>query len=403
MLTFKTIIKMKKNFKILLLGATAVALSGTFAACEKDKTSNENADAINVAAAVNACNDLGALFEQVNTLISDANASDDQCKQILAQYVDNVVVPTYRALAEAALEMRAANQTLKNNPADAAMQAASAAWMKARIQWELSEAFLFGPVGENAFDIDGHIDSWPLELDAIKEEIDKGGDITGSSAWSESDPEVIGFHTTEYLLYREGKTRPVADLTEAELKYLTAATDALVWDCVLAYVAWVGEENVADGIKTVFNENTEVATTLNNSSAYKNFGTTLKNATGNYENNFVAALSEISTGATDIADEVGTTKIEAPFQEGKVEEVESWYSWHSLDDYQNNIKSIKNAYYGGRDISTPNSNSLSTFVAGENADLDKKIKDKIADCITKIAAIGAGGRSFYEVVRDNKK
>jgi uncharacterized iron-regulated protein len=390
---------MKKYIKTLFLGATAVALSGTFASCEKDKTSTETSDAANVAAAVAACNELGTLFKQVG----DFTAEDNQCKPILAQYVDHVVVPTYKALAEAALEMRAANATLKNNPTDAAMKTASDAWMKARIEWELSEAFLFGPVGENAFDIDGHIDSWPLELDAIKKSIEDGGEISGSSAWSELDAEVIGFHTTEYLLYREGKSRPVKDLTDAELKYLTAATDALVWDCVLAYVAWAGEDNVAEDIKGVFNENSDVVTALNESNSYKNFAATLKNATGNYDGDFTAALSEISVGATEIADEVGTTKIESPFTTGKTEEVESWYSWHSLDDYQNNIKSIKNAYYGGRNVSAPNSNSLSKFVAGKNAELDKQITAKIEDCIKKIAAIGAGGRSFYEVVRDNKK
>ncbi|MDR0567112.1 MAG: hypothetical protein LBG47_08790 [Prevotellaceae bacterium] len=360
---------MKKNFKILLLGATAAVLSGTFASCEKDKT-------------------------------GDGSSTDARYQAILTQYVDATVVPTYKALAEAALEMRAANETLKNNPTDAAMQAASDAWMKARVQWELSEAFLFGPVGEDAFDIDGHIDSWPLELEAITTSIANGGDVTGSSAWSELDAEVIGFHTTEYLLYRDGQSRPVADLSQAELKYLTAATDALVWDCVLAYVAWVGEENVAADIKTVFNENANVVAELNSKSTYKNFGASLKNATGKYEGKFASALSEISDGAADIADEVGATKIAEPFETGKVEEVESWYSWHSLDDYQNNIKSIKNAYYGGRDLSAPNSNSLSTFVAEKNATLDTQIKDKMADCLTKIAAIGTGNKSFYEVVRD---
>ena len=29
--------------------------------------------------------------------------------------------------------------------------------------------------------------------------------------------------------------------------------------------------------------------------------------------------------------------------------VESWYSWHSRDDYTNNIYSIRNAYYGSLD------------------------------------------------------
>jgi uncharacterized iron-regulated protein len=81
-------------------------------------------------------------------------------------------------------------------------------------------------------------------------------------------------------------------------------------------------------------------------------------------------------------------------------DVESWYSWHSLDDYQNNIRSIKNAYLGGVDDQTRQSVSLSSYLAESNASLDTQIKNKINDCLTKIAAIGKDGKSFYEVVRD---
>jgi len=357
---------MKQLSRIVLLMVAATA----FASCEKDKT-------------------------------SDTDTADAQYKSILTQYVDATVVPTYKAMAEAALEMRAANNALKAGPTDAAMQAASAAWMKARIEWEKSEAFLFGPVGEDAFDIDGHIDSWPLELEAIQASIAAGGDITGETAWSELDAEVIGFHTTEYLLYRGGQTRPVDDLTAAELKYLTAATDALVWDCVLAYVAWAGKDNVAANIKTVFEENADVVADYTNKTAYNNFADKLKNASGKYNDDFVAAMSEISDGCADIAGEVGATKIESPYNTGKTEEVESWYSWHSLDDYQNNIISIKAAYYGGLGLTTPHASSLSAFIAVKNSTLDSNVKAKIDDCIAKIAAIGTGNKSFYEVVRDH--
>jgi predicted lipoprotein len=386
-----------KNFQLKLV---ALVLPLIFASCEKDKNVEENTDAINVGAAVTACNELGALCKQVSTLISDETPSDDQCKAILAGYVDVVVVPTYKSLAEAAIGMRTANEALKTNASASNIQAAADAWMAARIFWEKSEAFLFGPVGEDAFDIDGHIDSWPLEKDAIDEVLrnDAAG-LTGEKAWSELDAEVIGFHTTEYLLFRDGHAR--TSLTTAEVKYLTAATDALIWDCVLAYVAWAGEENVAQDIQTVFNENSDVVGALNEKSDYQDFAGKLKNATGKYDGSFSAALGEISDGAADIADEVGTTKIESPFVNGLVEEVESWYSWHSLDDYKNNIISIKNAYYGGIDLSAPATTSLSAFVASKNASLDSQIKAKITDCITKIGAIGAGGRSFYEVVRDN--
>ncbi|MDR0836190.1 MAG: hypothetical protein LBN11_06395 [Tannerella sp.] len=329
---------------------------------------------------------------------SEVQNNDELYKSILNEYVNTTIIPTYKALAEAALDMRTANDALKSNPSDATMKAASDAWMKARVWWEINEAFLFGPVGEDALDIDGHIDSWPLELNEIKTSIEgEGGNITGREAWK-LDAEVIGFHVTEYLLYRDGKSRPVNDLTGGELKYLIAATDALVWDCVLAYVAWVGEENVSSTIKTVFNENPDVVAHLNANPNYKNFADRLKNARG--YSSFGAALSEISSGAADIAGEVGATKIESPYLNGKTEDVESWYSWHSLDDYQNNIQSIKNAYLGGIDNNTRTSVSLSTYVALKNANLDREIKAKIEDCITKIAAIGQGGKSFYEVVRD---
>ncbi|MDR2292856.1 MAG: hypothetical protein LBE11_05205 [Prevotellaceae bacterium] len=360
---------MKKYLKNLGLLTTVVALLLGIASCEKD-----------------------------NNVVTPVD-NDETYKIILKEYVDEVVVPTYKLMAEAALVMRTANEALKNNPSTENIAAAAAAWMTARIYWEESEAFLFGPVGEDAFDIDGHIDSWPLEINNITEVLNNdAAGLTGEIAWRDLDAEVIGFHTTEYLLFRNGNPRPIEDMTTAELKYLTAATDALVWDCVLAYVAWAGEDNVASNIKTVFNENPDVVDLLNGSSNFKNFADKLKNATGNYAGSFVAAISEISDGAADIADEVGATKIESPYVNKAVLEVESWYSWHSLDDYQNNIKSIKNAYFGGRNLSAPKTNSLSAFVATKNPQLDTQIKAKIDDCIAKIAAIGTDGKSFYEVV-----
>ena len=85
----------------------------------------------------------------------------------------------------------------------------------------------------------------------------------------------------------------------------------------------------------------------------------------------------------EIANEVGTAKIGDPYnlyKAGNTEEalyaVESWYSWHSRDDYTNNIYSIRNAYYGSLDGNI-NANSLSTVIAGANSSLDTKIKNAI--------------------------
>lgn len=158
----------KKHVTRWLFGAMVITLPATFAACEKD-----------------------------NNALS-GSTTDEQYKAILNEYVTSTVVPTYKSLAEAALEMRTANAALKSGQSEATIKAAADAWMKARIYWEKSEAFLFGPVGSDGFDIDGHIDSWPLEKGEIDNVLatDAAG-LTGEIAWSTLDAEVLGFHVTE--------------------------------------------------------------------------------------------------------------------------------------------------------------------------------------------------------------
>ena len=71
--------------------------------------------------------------------------------------------------------------------------------------------------------------------------------------------------------------------------------------------------------------------------------------------------------------------------------VESWYSWHSRDDYTNNIYSIRNAYYGnrydGNNYNNVDKNSLSTLVAKYNPELDADVKKAITNAANAIQAI----------------
>jgi uncharacterized iron-regulated protein len=107
----------------------------------------------------------------------------------------------------------------------------------------------------------------------------------------------------------------------------------------------------------------------------------------------LSCIEQLIDGCIDIAGEVGQAKIGDPYDlyvSGKTNEalyaVESWYSWHSRDDYTNNILSIRNAYYGSRDGSI-NANSLSKLVAKYNAPLDTKVKDAIKSAADAIQAI----------------
>ena len=77
------------------------------------------------------------------------------------------------------------------------------------------------------------------------------------------------------------------------------------------------------------------------------YGETFKNHNGGDYTSAVNCIEQLIDGCVTIADEVGTAKIGDPYQlyiSGNTTEalyaVESWYSWHSREDYRNNIYSI---------------------------------------------------------------
>ncbi|MDE6812116.1 MAG: peptidase M75 [Muribaculaceae bacterium] len=125
----------------------------------------------------------------------------------------------------------------------------------------------------------------------------------------------------------------------------------------------------------------------------KPFATVFKDHNGGNYSSALSCIEQIIEGCADIANEVGTAKIGDPYQlyisgdhQGALYSVESWYSWHSREDYSNNILSIRNSYYGSLD-GTVNKNSLSSLMATVNPDLDTKVKTAIAEASNSILAI----------------
>ena len=96
-----------------------------------------------------------------------------------------------------------------------------------------------------------------------------------------------------------------------------------------------------------------------------------------------AAIQEMIDGMIGIAEEVATQKIAGPVGTGEVLDVESWFSWNSLTDFKNNIRSIQNCYINGYDGSTPGV-SLSDFVAEQDAAIDAAVKAKIEASIAAL-------------------
>lgn len=136
---------------------------------------------------------------------TELSAKEQTLKSATINYVDNTVLPTYEAMADAAIEMcdlchAIQDKYLAGNLSTEDVRKAGEAWKAARKNWELSEAFLFGPAANH--NIDPHIDSWPLDKAAMDNLLTQ---IRNGNSWSLENNGgygLIGFHAIEYMLFQ---------------------------------------------------------------------------------------------------------------------------------------------------------------------------------------------------------
>jgi predicted lipoprotein len=305
-----------------------------------------------------------------------------------SNYIDNVVLPTYKSMADAAINLYDYCVVMqdKNNSGTlttADIENAANAWKTSRKYWELSEAFLFGPASD--YNIDPHIDSWPLDKDAMDRlltEIRNGADYSLDNNFGYG---LLGFHSIEYMLYElsaDGNTSSIhsTNYTVEEMKYLVMVAEDLRNQCVCLEACWAGTENLSEEKQQIL-EDADL-------DKGKNYGWMMKNAgeAGSIYKTYQETAEEILQGCVDIADEVGNTKIGRPHQGSTLDDrnyIESPYSLNSIEDFVDNIKSIQNSYCGVNSTDI----SVSTYVKSVNPDLDQRVRTAIDDAITAISAI----------------
>lgn len=350
---------MKKNLFLLSLAMMGLT---TFTACSSSDDDNKKEDET-----------------------SEITIQDSEYDAIINQYVDNVVLPTYNDLKTKNSALYQAVVAFGDAPSNANFQAICDAWLVAREPWESSEAFLFGPVAD--YGLDPNMDSWPLDQEAIVNMLtsQQWNDMKWTGDYNEDDEAIAaaqnvrGFHTLEFLAFRDGKARTLND----------AATDGEAANAVYNEsnaTAWA--QYMRNTAQLLVDDVTLLCDAWNNG-----YATTFKNHNGGDFTSGLSCIEQLIDGCIDIAGEVGDAKIGDPYDlyvSGKTNEalyaVESWYSWHSRDDYTNNIYSIRNAYYGSLDGSI-NTNSLSKLVAKYNPTLDTDVKNAIDAAAKAIQAI----------------
>ena len=326
----------------------------------------------------------------------DLSAKEQTLKDAVTPYVNNTVITTYKSMADAAIKlMNACNEAKDKFDGDKSgaqekITEAGNYWKESRKYWELSEAFLFGAAAD--YNIDPHIDSWPLDKEALEQLLDNEGMMnaigTGGGSYVSANLGygLLGFHAIEYMLFQltsdetRSEPRAISKFDNNQMIYMAAVAEDLCFQCIRLEASWAGMDNVTKEKQAILTDN-ELEPTFN-------YGESMLNAGqgGSKYVNYTDAAQEILQGCIDIADEVAEQKMGRPANASNKEDenyIESPYSLNSIVDFADNIRSIQNAYQGSKD----GDKSVSDFIASVNAEKDKELKDAMTAAITAIGKI----------------
>ncbi|MCD8388431.1 MAG: hypothetical protein LUD17_16350 [Bacteroidales bacterium] len=322
----------------------------------------------------------------------ETDATEALLATAIDHFVTRTVVPTYKSLADASMDIVEACEAMEDAYGNATSVAsygrqAAQAWIDAREYWELSEAFLFGAATK--YGIDPHIDSWPLNYDQL------AATLADEKVMSQMDDDyvvsnlgsgLLGFHALEYMLFADGSVRDASKLSKEELIYTAAVARDLRNHCIKLEAAW--SPSGVTSAKQAILEDAEMEPD-------DNFGEYMQLAgqAGSIYKSRRSACEEILQGCIDIADEVANTKIFSAYSSEDEDYIESPHSKNSQKDFADNIRSIRNAYCG----TNTGDGSVSTVLKTINADLDAEIISAIS---TAISAIESAKGPFVDNIND---
>ena len=406
--------------KYLTLSVAVILGALTLTSCSEENSDDNNSnnggdiysDVSYGNAAMDACDDLGKQLEKANGVIAAASLSDAQeayLYDVLDNLVDNVIVPTYTKLADDTEDLeKTLNGLDVNSITQEKINKACADFKSARENWERSEAFLGGAASD--FDVDPTIDSWPLNRSLLLTYLQSGR--TDFSDEEIEDATILGFHALEFLLFRNGQPRNAAEFKgndtytgftaisgASELAYAQRICTLLKERTFQLQVAWEGEKN-ANRAAVVKAAGLEY-TTENGLS----FGDNLKQAGKNSQSTFATltdaitqVLSADEGSCFGICNEVGTAKIANPFANGDIAYVESPYSYNSITDFADNIRSIRNVWLGSTNGNAASKSFHSFFANVNQAAVNSAVENGYTSAINNISGMPAPFVKYCSIV-----
>ena len=400
---------MKRIFKFAMLFAASMMTMG-MVSCSSDDDKNDSVDV--------------------------AKEQNDAIEALTKQYLSDVVYPTYTNLANESESLYGKISALKTKlKAGTAVNQSEiddicTSYKNARKFWEQSEAFLYGAASD--FEIDPHIDTWPLDVPTLGEDLADDAKIARLDAADGIEyartsltAENLGFHGIEFIFFRDGKNRSAAffnndeketdsDITakgdvtaKEEVIFATAVAGDLRDKCFQLEVAWnpnassAHKSRVAECAKT--SDDFETTVSKNNLTYGENM--LAVNAGNSTYNSWKKVVEEILVGGcSNICAEVADQKMGQAYRAatgtGDAEDdpnyIESPYSHNSFTDFYGNIMSIQNALYNNVEGTSATNSSVMSYLKKYNANEAATLQAKLSAALTALQACQNSGKSFVE-------
>ena len=400
---------MKKIFKFAMLFAATCMMTMGMVACSSDDDDNP---------------------------VDLSKEQNDAIEALTKQYLTDVVYPTYTNLANESENLFNKISALKSKLKTGStvsqedIDAICSSYKNARKYWEQSEAFLYGAASD--FEIDPHIDTWPLDVPTLGEDLTDDAKIQKLDAADGIEyartnltAENLGFHGIEFIFFRDGKNRSAAFFNNDEKETdsdITAKGDVTAKEEVIFATAVAGD--LRDKCFQL-----EVAWNPNASAAHKNrvaecatssddFETKVSKNGLTYGENLIAVNTGNSTynswkkvveeilvgGCSNICAEVADQKMGQAYRAatgtGDAEDdpnyIESPYSHNSFTDFYGNIMSIQNALYNNVEGSAATNSSVMAYLKKYNATEAAALQAKLTTALKALTACLNSGKSFVE-------
>lgn len=288
--------------------------------------------------------------------------------------IDSVVIPSYRELVkeEESYYSRLSDAEYASLT-QSQLEAICKLFLHARSRYECTEAFFFG--ADAHFYVDADINQWPLDVIRCRQLLSSNAPLEDMSDW---DASIVGWHGIEYVLFRNGSPRKVADITEREWKYLQTLSRNLRLRCLQLLCGW--DKDAPQIYRDLL-----TAARLEYTSPHGNDYRTYMLAAYTPLQNFSAMLIG-DHGLMGLSDEIADTKLGRPYNNNDANYIESPYSYQSVNDLVYNVKSIKNLW-----------SALKPYVSTVSADKAKEVDTAIDNLETALKLIKS---PFAQHIRD---